>query len=317
MLGLATAGFLVTFWAWALISPLGSAYREELSLSAVQQAFLVAVPVIVGSIGRIPVGALTDRFGARLMSPVVAAATIIPVLYLGLFADSYLELIVGGFFLGLGGTTFAIGVPLVNSWFAPQRRGTALGIFGVGMGGTAVSAFTTVRLADAFGRSTSVCARRRWCLRYTRPPRPCYSAMYRDARCRRGLFLARTWATARLPATMQCALLYAVGFGGFVAFSVYLPIYLVNAYGLAQEDAALRTAGFVVLAVIMRPVGGWLSDRTTPVLVLAGSFASAAVPRCSGRARAHPHSAGDGRVPRPSRDAQRAPSGATFTPRRP
>ena len=94
-----------------------------------------------------------------------------------------------------------------------------------------------------------------------------------------GSFLARTWATARLPATMQCALLYAVGFGGFVAFSVYLPIYLVNAYGLTvQEDAALRTAGFVVLAVIMAAtVGGRLSDRTTPVLVLAGSFASAAV----------------------------------------
>ena len=79
-----------------------------------------------------------------------------------------------------------------------------------------------------------------------------------------------------MPATIQCALLYAVGFGGFVAFSVYLPIYLVNAYGLTQADAAFRTAGFVVLAVGMRPVGGWLSDRTTPAKVLSASFAAAA-----------------------------------------
>jgi NNP family nitrate/nitrite transporter-like MFS transporter len=77
--------------------------------------------------------------------------------------------------------------------------------------------------------------------------------------------------------TLQLSALYAVGFGGFVAFSVYLPTYLKNAYGLTQADAALRTAGFVVLAVVMRPVGGWLSDRFHPVPVLTGCFAAAAV----------------------------------------
>ena len=102
------------------------------------------------------------------------------------------------------------------------------------------------------------------------------AALLRDAPGRtapQGSFLARTWATAQLPATGQLALLYAIGFGGFVAFSVYLPTYLINAYGLEREDAALRTAGFVVLAVIMRPVGGVLSDRFHPVPVLVGCFA--------------------------------------------
>lgn len=153
MLGLATAGFLVNFWAWALISPLGAAYRDDLDLSAFQQAFLVAVPVVVGSVGRIPVGALTDRLGARVMFPAVSALTILPVMFVGLFADTYALLIAGGFFLGLGGTTFAVGVPLVNAWFPPQRGGLALGIFGVGMGGTAISAFTTVRPAEGYGRA--------------------------------------------------------------------------------------------------------------------------------------------------------------------
>jgi MFS transporter, NNP family, nitrate/nitrite transporter len=152
MLALATVGFLVNFWAWALISPLGVAYRDLLGLTAFEQALLVAVPVVVGSVGRIPVGALTDRLGARVMFPAVSFLTILPVLFVGLFGDSYPPLLLGGFFLGIGGTAFAVGVPLVNAWYPPARRGLALGVFGMGMGGTAVSAFTTVLLASRYGR---------------------------------------------------------------------------------------------------------------------------------------------------------------------
>jgi len=276
MLTLATVGFLLNFWAWALISPLGAAYRDELGLTAFQQAFLVAVPVLVGSLGRIPVGALTDRYGARVMFPAVSTLTIVPVLFLGLLADSYLLLVCGGFLLGLGGTAFAVGVPLVNSWFPPARRGFALGVFGVGMGGTAVSAFTTVRLSNSYGRATPFLV--------VAAALAVYAVVavlwLRDAPGRtvpHGSFLRRTWSTARMPATQQLSLIYTVGFGGFVAFSVYLPTYLRNSYGLSQSDAALRTAGFVVLAVLMRPVGGWLSDRLHPVPVLTASFVATAL----------------------------------------
>lgn len=275
MLAMATGGFALTFWAWALLGPLGSALREELGLTAFQQAILVAVPVIVGSLGRIPVGALTDRFGARVMFTTMSLLTIIPVLYLGFVAGSYAEYLIGGFFLGLGGTTFAIGIPLVNSWFPPERRGTALGIFGIGMGGTAISAFTTVHLTESMGdgfpfalvavllAGYSVLA---WLL--IRDPA--------DRVVASGSMVARTWNTLKMRSTIELALLYAVSFGGFVAFSVYLPSYLKTAYGLSQGDAALRTAGFVVLAVVMRPIGGWLSDRTHPVKVLTVSYAFAA-----------------------------------------
>ncbi|HET7279933.1 MAG TPA: MFS transporter, partial [Dermatophilaceae bacterium] len=147
MLVLATTGFALNFWAWALLSPLAPRYKEQLGLSGGQQALLVAVPVIVGSLGRIPVGALTDRFGGRVMFPIISVATIVPILFLGLFGQhSLAALLVGGFFLGIGGTAFAIGVPFVNSWFPPERRGFAIGIFGAGMGGTAISALTTVKL---------------------------------------------------------------------------------------------------------------------------------------------------------------------------
>ena len=135
MLGLATLGFGLNFWAWALLSPLGTHFKTTLHLTPFQQAFLVAVPVVVGSLGRIPVGALTDRFGGRVMFPLISFATIVPVLFIGQFGyRSYGALLVGGFFLGLGGTTFAVGVPFVNAWFPPHRRGMAIGLFGVGMG---------------------------------------------------------------------------------------------------------------------------------------------------------------------------------------
>ena len=120
MLALATVGFAVNFWAWALLSPLAPRFKDALQLSAFQQALLVAVPVVVGSLGRIPVGALADRFGGRIMFPLVSLTTIVPVLYLGLSGHTSLAgLLVGGFFLGIGGTAFAVGVPFVNAWFPP------------------------------------------------------------------------------------------------------------------------------------------------------------------------------------------------------
>ena len=152
MLTLATIGFAVNFWAWALLSPLGPVYRGTgdapgrlAGLGESDVALLVAVPVIVGSLGRIPVGALTDKYGARVMFPLVSLATIFPVLFIGFLGqDSYAAMLFAGFFLGIGGTAFAVGVPFVNAWFPPSRRGLAVGVFGAGMIGTAISALTTV-----------------------------------------------------------------------------------------------------------------------------------------------------------------------------
>jgi NNP family nitrate/nitrite transporter-like MFS transporter len=269
MLTLATVGFAVNFWAWALLSPLAPKFKDVLHLSSFQQALLVAVPVVVGSIGRIPVGALTDRYGGRVMFPLVSLITIVPVLYLGLSGHTSLYgLLVGGFFLGVGGTAFAVGVPFVNNWFPPRRRGLAIGIFGAGMGGTAISALTTVKLVAAGSTATPFVV--------TAVVLAVYAVvaglLLRDAPDRvmpAEPLTKRLEATTRLSITWQAAILYAVAFGGYVAFSVYLPAYLKTAYGLTQTDAANRMAGFVLLAVVMRPIGGWLSDRVAPTRVLA------------------------------------------------
>ncbi|MEJ7773234.1 MAG: MFS transporter [Nocardioidaceae bacterium] len=276
MLAMATIGFAVNFWAWALLSPLGPLFRAEGTLGTLTEsdvALLVAVPVVVGSLGRIAVGALTDQLGGRVMFPLVSALTIIPVLFIGYFGQSsYAALLVGGFFLGIAGTAFAVGVPFVSAWFPPERRGLAVGIFGAGMGGTAISALTTVTLYTRVGEAApflitavllAIYAGVAWMVLRDAPGRTSPA----------GSLMGRLSANARLPITWQACILYAVAFGGYVAFSVYLPAYLQTAYTLDPADAANRMAGFVVVAVVMRPIGGWLSDRLGPISVLAGGYA--------------------------------------------
>ena len=275
MLALATIGFAINFWAWALISPLGPMFRDQGTLGELSEsdvALLVAVPVIVGSLGRILVGALTDRYGGRVMFPLVSATTIVPILFIAFVAlDSYALLLVGGFFLGIAGTAFAVGVPFVNAWFPPEKRGLAVGIFGAGMGGTAISALTTVKLYTNVGEKApflitaaalAIYAVVAWMVLRDAPGRTVPTTS----------LASRLSANARLPITWQACILYAVAFGGYVAFSVYLPAYLKTAHGLTPADAANRMAGFVVVAVLMRPLGGWLSDRFGPIPVLSAGY---------------------------------------------
>ena len=272
---LVTLGFAVNFWAWALLSPLGPVYVEQ--GLAQDASLIVALPVLVGSLGRILMGGLTDRFGGHLMFPLVSLLTVIPVLFLGLVGQySYSTLLLGGFFLGIAGTTFAIGVPFVNSWFPPAKRGMATGLYGVGMGGTAISAFTTVPLVDAAGSAapfivTAVAlvlyAVLAWLFMHDAPTwKPSGKSM-----------LSQTLLAMRQKVTWQACYLYALSFGGYVAFSVFLPTMLKNWYGLTTADASFRMAGFVIVAVIMRPLGGTLSDRIGAVRTLLISYVAVAL----------------------------------------
>lgn len=272
---MATVGFTLTFWAWNLIAPLSGDYKERLELSSFQQSLLVAVPVLVGSLGRIPAGALTDRYGAKLMFPLVSALTIVPVLLLIPVRDSYAAMLAVGFLLGLGGTTFAIGVPLVNSWFPPAGRGFAIGVFGMGMGGVALSGFFTPRIAERGDNLPSVIVAIALAVFAAlaavtitdRPDRPVPTASLGH----------RLGQAARLRVTWELSALYAIGFGGIVAFGVYLPTYLKTWYELGATDAGTKAAGFALMTVVFRPIGGWASDRIHPALVTAAALGFAAL----------------------------------------
>jgi NNP family nitrate/nitrite transporter-like MFS transporter len=275
---LALLGFAITFWAWNIIAPLGVRYTAELGLSASQASLLVAMPVLVGSLGRVPVGALTDRYGGRVMFTILTFVSAVPVLLVAFAGSlkSYPLLLVFGFFLGLAGTTFAVGIPFVNAWFEPARRGFATGVFGAGMGGTALSAFFTPRLVRSIGYVPThlliagalvVVGAILWSLMRDSPAwKPNLAPV-----------IPKLTAAAKLAVTWQMAFLYAVVFGGFVAFSTYLPTYLKNVYAFGLTGAGTRTAGFAIAAVIARPIGGILADKIGPRTVVAISLAGAAV----------------------------------------
>lgn len=277
-LALATLAFATSFWAWNMVAPLGVRYAGELGLTAGQKSLLVATPVLVGSVGRILAGALTDRLGGRMMFTVLLVVTAPCVVLVALAGQqqSYVLLLASGFLLGIGGTTFAVGIPFVNAWYAAERRGFATGVFGAGMGGTALSAFFTPRFVERFGYVTThviiaaallAVAGLVW-------------AAMRDSplwRASSDPVVPKLVATAKLPVTWQMSFLYAVSFGGFVAFSTYLPTYLSDVYAFDLTQAGTRTAGFAVAAVVARPIGGVLSDRVGPRVVSATAFAGAAV----------------------------------------
>jgi NNP family nitrate/nitrite transporter-like MFS transporter len=272
-LALATLTFAVCFAVWGLISPLAPLFRDQYGLSTIEVGFLVAVPVILGSVARIPLGLLTDRYGGRAVFTALMLFLLVPLALAGL-TTSFATLLAVAFFLGLAGASFAVGVPFVVRWFPPERQGMALGVYGMGNIGTAVAALAAPSLASGFGWPVAfwgllpvvlAMAALFWLLGRDAPgPRPSGS-------------LAARLAPLRRPMAWVLSLFYFVTFGGFVAISVYLPTFLVDAYGLTRADAAARTAGFVVLATIARPIGGVLSDRWGGVRTLNVGFLAVAL----------------------------------------
>lgn len=261
-LALATWVSAINFWAWNMIGPLSTTYATDMSLSSTEASMLVATPILVGSLGRIAVGAMTDRYGGRAMFIAVSLLSIVPVVAVGFAAEagSYPLLLVCGFFLGIAGTIFAVGIPFANNWYEPARRGFATGVFGAGMVGTALSAFFTPRFVNWFGLvPTHIVVAAALAVTAV----VCILVMRNAPEFRPNTdpVLPKLTAAAKLGVTWEMSFLYAVVFGGFVAFSNYLPTYIKTIYGFSAVDAGTRTAGFALAAVLARPVGGALSDR--------------------------------------------------------
>ncbi|MBN3509900.1 NarK/NasA family nitrate transporter [Mycolicibacterium septicum] len=275
---LATWVSAINFWAWNMIGPLSTTYAGDMKLSSTQASMLVATPILVGSLGRVAVGALTDRYGGRTMFLAVTLASIIPVLAVGAAGEarSYPLLLICGFFLGVAGTIFAVGIPFANNWYEPSRRGYATGVFGMGMVGTALSAFFTPRFVRWFGLfpthliiAVALALTALLCLVAMRNS-PAFQPNTDPV-------VPKLKSALKLPVTWEMSFLYAVVFGGFVAFSNYLPTYIKNVYEFSSVEAGSRTAGFALAAVLARPVGGALSDRIPPKYVVLTSFAGTAV----------------------------------------
>ncbi|MFI5085954.1 MAG: nitrate/nitrite transporter [Actinomycetales bacterium] len=277
-LALATAASVVCFWAWNVVATLGARYTLQLHLSPGTTGILVAMPVFVGSLGRIIVGTLTDKFGGRAMFSFVLLATIAPLLLVALGGTlrSFALVLAAGLLLGVAGTVFAVGIPFVSAWYEPSKRGFATGIFGAGMGGTALAAFLNPRLVASIGYLPThiliavlllVMAALVWFLMKEAPGWSRNTAPV----------MPKLLDAARTAVTWKMCFLYAVVFGGFVSFATYLPTYLRDVYHFDPSSAGARTAGFALAAVVARPIGGVIADRIGSKPVVVVSLAAVAV----------------------------------------
>ncbi|WP_172193733.1 nitrate/nitrite transporter [Saccharibacillus qingshengii] len=268
-LPLQTLNLTVGFMVWVIISSLMPFIKEDIAIPADRLAIVTAIPVVLGSILRIPLGYYANIIGARLVFLFSFVLLLFPVYYISV-AQSMTALIIGGLFLGVGGAVFSVGVTSLPKYYPTAKHGFVNGMYGMGNIGTAISTFAAPVLATQIGWQAAI----KW-----------YLALLLLFIVLNFLLGDRKEVKVKTPIVEQIkgiykneklwliSLFYFITFGSFVAFTVYLPNFLVSNFGLDKVDAGMRTAGFIAIATFFRPIGGWLADRFKPLLLLGGTFA--------------------------------------------
>lgn len=271
---LSTTAFAVSFAVWGLLAALAPTFTQIYNLSATEKSLMIAVPVLLGSIGRLFSGILADKFGGRNVFAALLVFSAVPAIAIG-FSSSFTQLIIFGLFLGIAGTTFPVGVGFTSRWFAPEKQGTALGVYGMGNIGQSIAVFFAPVLALWLGDWRTVffifaAVTIAWGIVF-------YAFARNDATTVRPKSLAESLAVLKSSKiAWVLSLFYFLTFGGFVALSLYMPTFLREIFALTPTDAGARTAGFVILATLMRPVGGILADKLGGAKVLIFVFAAIA-----------------------------------------
>jgi NNP family nitrate/nitrite transporter-like MFS transporter len=265
---IAVTGYGLTLWAWSLAGPFGLVAQLW---SGHRGGALVAVfaAIVVGSLGRIPAGMLTDRYGARVVLPAISLFAAAAVLLLAA-AGPRLPALAVAIPLGVGGATFAAGAAVVIRAYPPGRRGLWLSVFGAGMG-VASAAKIASRLGSPVEPAGTLPLLALALVGYA----VLAAALLDDPPGPRAGGMRAVLELLRLPATRCLSAWYAVAYGGLVASGMFLPAYLQRARDLPAEPAVLVTAGCLVLAAACRPLGGWLCRRHDPIGLLRTAFAGA------------------------------------------
>jgi NNP family nitrate/nitrite transporter-like MFS transporter len=259
VLAVSTLAFTVCFMVWMMFAVIGIPIRKTLGLNATEFGLLTAMPVLTGSLVRVPLGIWTDRYGGRIVMALLMAATV-PAIWLMAYATAYWHFLLIGLFVGLAGGSFSVGTPYVARWFPKNRQGFAMGIYGAGNSGAAVNKFIAPALVVAYG--------------WTAVPHV-YAAVMLGTVILFWIFSASD-PSHRVPGTVglreQLRLLkdpkvlkycqyYSIVFGGYVALSLWMVQYYVGEYGLDIRWAALLAACFSLPGGVLRAFGGWLADR--------------------------------------------------------
>jgi len=274
VLSMNTLAFTVNFAIWTMFSIIGIRIKRELGLNETEFGLLVATPILTGSLVRLPLGMLTDRFGGRIVFFIQMILVAIPTYGLA-FADQYWQYLVIGLFVGLAGGSFAIGIAYTSAWFPRERQGTAMGIFGAGNAGAAVTNLVAPLIVVALGWravpqiysvAMLVMAVLFWFFTY---PDPLHEERKRT---RRYPTLAEQLTPLLETRVWRFGLAYFFVFGGFVALALWLPKYYVAEYGLDLKAAAFITLFFTLPSGLVRALGGWISDKWGGGTVTWGVF---------------------------------------------
>jgi NNP family nitrate/nitrite transporter-like MFS transporter len=267
VLAMNTFGFTVMFAVWVVFAIVGLQIRRELSLTETEFAVLVALPVLTGSLLRLPVGMATDRYGGRPLFTALLAFTALPLLLLTA-ADRYWQYLALGLFIGLSGTSFAVGIAYTSAWFPQRLQGTALGIFGAGNTGASLTKLLAPGLMTVVPAGGIAFVPGGWrfvpfvyAFVVLASAAIYWTFTYTDHAHRKQASLREMLQPLRHVRVWRFSLYYFLVFGGYVALSLWLPKYYMDVYGFDLRTAALLTAIFVFPSGIIRAPGGWLSDR--------------------------------------------------------
>ncbi len=255
-----TTAFTVCFMVWMMFAVIGIPIKQNLGLNETQFGILVALPVLTGSLIRVPLGMLTDRYGGRIVFFVLMLSTVAPIWLLST-ATAYWHYLVLGLFAGCAGGSFAVGIAYCARWFERDRQGLAMGIFGVGNVGAAVTKFVAPSIVVAWGWTMVpqvyavamlVMAILFWMFTYTDPY---HSGATKSVTIREQL------AVLKDPKVWKYCQYYSIVFGGYVALSLWMTKYYITEYGFDIRLAALLAAAFSLPGGLLRAIGGWMSDK--------------------------------------------------------
>lgn len=254
-----TVGFTACFAVWVMFSVIGIPIKTGLSLSDTQFGLLAATPILTGSILRLPLGMMTDKYGGRPVYFWLMASVIIP-LFLISKATEYWQFLVLGLFVGVAGASFSVGIAYTSRWFTKQTAGFAMGIFGAGNAGAALTKFVAPSIVVAWGWemvpvvyaiAMTIVVALFWMFTYSDESHKVESSVT----------VMDQLAMLKDPTVWKYCQYYSLVFGGFVALSLWMTKYYMNTYGHGIQEAALLAAIFVLPSGIIRALGGWLSDK--------------------------------------------------------
>ena len=259
VLGMSTLAFTVCFMVWMMFAVLGVPVKELLQLNETQFGLLAATPVLTGSLVRLPLGLLTDKFGGRIVFFILMLVCVLPIYMISL-ATEYWHFLVLGLFVGLAGGSFSVGIAYVAKWFDKSTQGTAMGIFGAGNAGAAVTKFVAPAIIAAaswqmvpkvFSAVMFITALLFWFLTYEN----------KAHRVPSSVSLKEQLLTLKDPKVWRYCQYYSIVFGGYVALALWMTKYYVQEYGFNLQSAALLAACFSLPGGVLRAIGGWMSDK--------------------------------------------------------